>query len=155
MNRTPLIRTLAAVALICATLGTALAVTRVPPDPRGVKVVNALVEALKIQDPVARERAVVMLVHANLLTRDRQHLAPNIEQFSYKKAVGAIGLYPVPVTITEVHQGNDVTIGFQETAQRGRIDKYFVAKSQGRPAPVGVFFPADGSEPKIENFGSL
>jgi hypothetical protein len=42
-----------------------------------------------------------------------------------------------------------------ETAQSGRDDKYFVAKTSGRPAPIHVFFPADGSAPKILDFGSL
>jgi hypothetical protein len=133
----------------------ASAVTKVAPVPRGVKVVNALIEALKIPDPAARMAAVIPLVHVSLLTNDRSALAPNIAQFSYRKAVASIGLYPVPVRITEVHQGNVTTIGFQSTAQRGRTDKYFVAKSEGRPAPVAVFFPDDGSEPKIVNFGSL
>lgn len=156
MHRAPvLVRTLIAVALITATLGAALAVTKIAPDPRGVKVVNELMEALKIPDAEARMKAVVPLVHVSLLTTDGKHLAPNVEQFSYKKAVGSISLYPVPVTITEVHQGNVTTIGFGETAQRGRSDKYFVAKSEGRPAPVIVFFPEDGGAPKIVNFGSL
>ena len=154
MNRRPLtIAVLVAIAL--CSLGVARAVTKVAPDPRGVAVVNAFMEALHISDPTSRLKAVVPLVHVSLLTADRTRLAPNVEGFSYKKAVDAISLYPLPVTITEVHQGNEVTIGFQETAQRGRTDKYFVAKSQGRPAPVHVFFPDDGSAPKIVNFGSL
>lgn len=130
-------------------------VDKVDPDPRAVKLINAFMEALKSADADARLAAVIPLVHKSLLSNDGRDLAPNIKQFSYRKAVQSASLYPVPVVISEVHRGNVLTIGFQATAERGRNDKYFVGKSSGRPAPIHVFFPEGGGELKITNFGSL
>lgn len=135
--------------------GAAHAVDKVSPDPRGVKLVNALIVALQMPDENARLAAIIPLVHKSLLTNDGKDLMSSVKQFSYRKAVGNAGQYTVPLTITEVHRGNTFTIGFKSTAQSGHTDKYFVAQKSSRPAPVGVFFPADGGEPTIVNFGSL
>lgn len=67
-------------------------------------------------------------------------------------------LYKVPVEITRVAPGNERTIGFRDTAERGRVDRYFVAKRRGvsgLPAPLHVFFPADGGAPSVVDMGSL
>jgi hypothetical protein len=49
-------------------------------------------------------------------------------------------------------------MGFKETAERGRIDKYFIAKRRGIagvPAPLHIFWPETGGKPKLINIGSL
>jgi len=49
-------------------------------------------------------------------------------------------------------------VGFRETAESGRTDKYFVTKKAGvpgLPAPLHVFWPSDGGAPKLINIGSL
>lgn len=98
------------------------------------------------------------LVHKTLLSGDGKDLAATIKPYSYKKAVTGAPFYKLPIEITEVHKGNVTTVGFKETAEKGRKDKYFVAKKDaaaGRPAPIIVFWPEDGSEPKVIDMGSL
>jgi len=98
------------------------------------------------------------LVHKSLLTSNGKDLSSNVKNFSYKKACDNIKFYKIPAVITEVHKGNTYTVGFKETAQLGRSDKYFIAKKDGvggMPAPIIIFFPQDGSSPKILNMGSL
>ena len=134
------------------------AVEKISPDPRGVELVNKLVAALLIQDPDARVKAVIPLVHKSLLNNDGTDLSINVKPWSYKKAYQNVKFYCYPVKIHEVHKGRVYTIGFKETAEKGRTDKYFVKKKpgvNGMPAPVHVFFPSDGGDPKVVNMGSF
>jgi hypothetical protein len=136
----------------------AKAVEKIEPDPAGVALCSQLLEALRIDDTEARVKAVLPLVHASLRNRQGTDLDRNIREFSFKKASRGAGLYTSPANVTEVHKGRESTIGFRETAERGRTDKYFVAKidpSNGRPAPLHVFWPANGGKPSIVNMGSL
>ncbi len=136
----------------------ASAIEKIRPDPKGTELVNNLVKALSIEDPDERLKAVIPLVHKSMLTSDGQDLDRNVKDFSYKKAYNNVKFYQYPVSIYEVHKGNVLTIGFRETAERGRIDKYFINKKpgvNGRPAPIHVFWPEDGGAPSIVNMGSL
>ena len=134
------------------------AVERIAPDPRGVELVNSFLKALSVQDEQVRLQAVLPLMHRSCLTPDGRDLDRNVKEFSYRKACGGVGCYEIPAVVTEVHKGNITTIGFRETAETGRTDKYFVAKKAGvagRPAPLHVFFPASGGAPTLVNIGSL
>ena len=134
------------------------AIEKIKPDSKGTELVNNLVKALSIEDPDERLQAVIPLVHKSLLTSNGQDLDRNVKDFSYKKAYNNVKFYQYPVSIYEVHKGNVLTIGFRETAERGRIDKYFINKKpgvNGRPAPIHVFWPEDGGAPSIVNMGSL
>lgn len=134
------------------------AIEKIDPDPKASALCESFLKACQIEDPQARLAAIIPLVHKSMLTRDGKDLDRNTKDFSYKKACGAAKLYALPVQISEVHKGNVTTIGFKETAETGRTDKYFVAKKdgvQGRPAPLHVFWPQNGGEPKLVNFGSL
>jgi hypothetical protein len=128
------------------------------PDPRAVEVLNKLMEALLVKDDREALRGVLPLVHKSLLNAKGDDLSPSIRRFSYKKARQGVALYKVPVEITRVAKGKEQTIGFRQTAERGRVDRYFVAKRagvSGLPAPLHVFFPADGGPPTVVNIGSL
>jgi len=136
----------------------ALAIDKIKPNPKAVKLVNNLMEALSIKDGDARLKAVIPLVHKSMLTPDGKDLTSNVKRFSYKKAYNNVKFYKVPVEIYQVHRGTVTTIGFKKTAERGRTDKYFVKKKdgiKGFPAPIHVFWPEDGGDPKIVNMGSL
>lgn len=139
-------------------LGAAQAIEKIPAEQKGVEVVNALLKALTIEDEAARVKAVLPLVHKSLKSSDGADLTATIRRYSFKKASDAAKLYASPAAIFEVHKGRTVTIGFKETAERGRTDKYFVKKKEGvagRPAPIHVFWPEGGGAPTIVNFGSL
>lgn len=62
-----------------------------------------------------------------------------------------------------VIKGRNVTVGYKNTAEYGRIDKYFIKKKDGisgYPAPVSIFIPIVDETPvidkaKVIDFGSL
>lgn len=143
---------------LAATLCPAVwSVERIDPDPAAVELLNSLLKALMLEDEGQRLAAVLPLVHKSLITRDGKDLERSVKDFSYKKASAGARLYAFPVEITEVHKGNSLTIGFKETAETGRVDKYFLAKRSGvagRPAPIHVFWDSQG-KPKVTNMGSL
>jgi|GEM_PF-1962184 len=124
----------------------------------GEQLVNKLMNALLIEDEHARVEAVIPLVHKSLLNASGNDLDPSVKAYSFRRASNAVRLYKIPVTITRVARGSDTTVGFGGTAEAGRSDRFFVAKREGvagPPAPIHVFFPAEGGEPKILNMGSL
>lgn len=135
-----------------------LAIEKIAPDPAAAKLVNDFMTALTIADEAERLQAILPLVHNSLKTNDKKDLFSSVKQFSYKRAVNMIKLYKIPVELGEVHKGTDSTVGFKETAEVGRRDKYFVKKKEGvngLPAPIHVFIPKSGGTPKIYDFGSL
>ncbi len=136
----------------------ARAVEKIEPDTQGVKLCSDFLAALSIEDEAKRIQAVVPLLHKTLLTADGKDLSADVKQFSYRKAADNAKLYKQPAEVTEVHKGREQTIGAGKQAETGRPDKYFVARKEGvagRPAPLHVFWPSDGSAPKLTNIGSL
>jgi hypothetical protein len=147
-----------ALALAVHVVAAQAVVKKVEANPKGTELVSKLLAALSIEDEKARLAAVVPLMHKSLLTADGKDLDRNIKEFSYRKAVANVKFYAQPASIFEVHELAEQTIGFQETSERGIVFKYFVNKKEGeagRPAPIHVFFPSSGGEPKLVNIGSL
>jgi hypothetical protein len=127
-------------------------------DPRAVKLLNAFMQVLSMADPEESAQALLPLVHASLKTAAGDDLSRDLRQFSHKKAHGNARHYAVPVTVTRVRTTSTTGIGFGETAEAGRVDDYFIAKRpgvNGMPAPVKIFFPAEGGAPLISYMGSL
>lgn len=143
--------------LVLVATGAAQAIEKVAPDPKAVELVGQLITALRTPDETARAAAVKPLVHRTLLDPAGADLSADVKRFQFKKASVGAHNYKLPIEIYEVHKGNPVTIGFRETAQKGRRDKYFIqpTDSKFRPAPIIVFVPEDGSGLYIENMGSL
>jgi len=130
----------------------------IDPDPEAVQLINDFLGALSIEDDTERLQAVIPLVHKSLLTRDGDDLDRDTKEFSYKKAYSNVKFYSQPADITEVRKGTPTTVGWEETAEAGRVDKYFIDKKDGvdgMPAPIEVFWPEDGGPPKIYYMGSL
>ncbi len=144
--------------LLLVLAGSASAVEKISPDPKAVELCTRFLQALSLEDETARLQAVMPLLHKSMYSNDKKGLAPNVRDFSYKKAVMNVKFYAIPAEITEVHQGKVVTVSVGETAERGRIDKYFVAKKEGQtgmPAPLHVLWPESGGPPVLVNIGSL
>jgi len=132
--------------------------TQISDEERGEALVNKLMKALSIKDEKERIKAIIPLVHKSLLNSSGDDLNKSVKEFSFKKASAAVSLYQIPVKITRVAKGKNSGVGFGDTAEAGRSDRFFVAKRNGvvgLPAPIVVFFPVDGGEPKIVNMGSL
>lgn len=158
LPRRALLATCIALALVFTAGGPAGAIEKIDPDPRAVELVNKLLAALSIEDEGARLQAVLPLVHKSLRDSAGTDLAPMVKRYSYKKASDNVQFYQQPVQIYEVHKGRVSTVGFRDTAERGRRDKYFVMKKPGvpgRPAPISVFIPESGAAPSIIDMGSL
>jgi hypothetical protein len=149
---------LAAAGIGLALCGRALAVEKIDPDPKGVKLCSDFLAALAIEDEAKRIEAAIPLLHKTLLTDDGKDLRPDVKRFAFSKASKNAKFYKQPAEVTAVHKGMDQTVGAGKQAEKGRSDKYFVAKKDGAaglPAPLHVFWPADGGAPKLINVGSL
>ncbi|MCA9544899.1 MAG: hypothetical protein KC613_10930 [Myxococcales bacterium] len=145
-------------AALMALASPAQAIEKIPPEAKAVEIITQFLNAARIEDEGKRLQAVLPLLHKSMKSADGKDLPPNVKRYSYKKACDGAKFYQVPAKIFEVHKGNTVTVGFKETAEKGRTDKYFVEKKAGiagRPAPLHVFFPADGGAPTLINIGSL
>jgi len=127
-------------------------------DRAALELLNQFMAALQITDEEKRIKAILPLVHKSLLNSAGDDLNGTTKDYSYRKAARNIGLYQTPAKVTRVATGRNGTAGFGETAEKGRTDRYFVAKRDGVdgvPAPLHVFFPKDGGKPKILDMGSL
>lgn len=157
-------RTLRLLAMTATLVGFSLltpafsAIEKISPDPKAVKLVSDTLAALAKASDAERIQALKPLLHKSMWLPGGNDLEPNVKNFSYKKAAAAAKLYKHPADIYEVHQGTTRTIGFKTTAETGRVDKYFVNKNEGvagRPAPIHVFWPQSGGDPKVTDIGSL
>lgn len=129
-------------------------------DPRAEELLNKFMSALTQNsgDMDAAAKAVKPYLHKSKLSKDGSDISPDLRRFSFKKAWEGAKFYAAPVQITRVLPTTVSAIGFKETAEAGTVIKYFIAKKQGvngMPAPVHVFFPAGGGEPKLSDIGSI
>jgi len=149
---------LAAALLLCAA-GTAQAqIKKVKPNPQAVELVNKFMAAITIEDEDQRLEAVLPLVHKSIKDPDGSDLDGATKPFQYKKAWQNARHYAMPVEISEVHDVGKRNVGYEETADSGRIEKYFAKKKKGVggvPAPLLVFWPDDGGAPTILYMGNL
>ncbi|MFO0580329.1 MAG: hypothetical protein U1A78_40670 [Polyangia bacterium] len=131
-----------------------------PVDARAEKLLNDFLAALSSNPDNldAAIKAALPYLHKSLLSPDGSSVSADLRNFSFKKAWGNAKFYAQPVKITRIRRTGTSAIGFQQTAEKGKVSDYFVAKkdgASGMPAPVKIFFPADGGEPKISYVGSL
>lgn len=127
-------------------------------DPAAQTLLNDFITALLIDDEDASAQATLKYVHKSLMNDAASDLTADLRRFSFKKAHSGAKFYAVPVQITRVRPTATSAIGFGKTAQAGKVVDYFIAKKpgiNGMPAPVKVFFPSDGSAPKISYMGSI
>lgn len=131
-----------------------------PTDARAEKLLNDFLAALT-QNPDnmdAAVKAALPHLHKSLLAPGGGDVTSDLRNFSFKKAWSNAKFYAQPVKITRIRRTGTSAIGFRETAEKGRVTDYFVGKREGvngMPAPVKIFFPEGGGEPKISYVGSL
>jgi hypothetical protein len=127
-------------------------------DERAIELLNNFMQTLMIEDFEESAQQMLKYTHKSLWNADGTNLSRDLRDFSFKKAKSNAKFYQVPVKITRVRETNVSAIGYAETAEKGKVVDYFIAKKagvNGMPAPVKIFFPADGSAPKISYMGSL
>jgi len=125
-----------------------------------VTLINTFMDKLLIEDFNQSAKAVIPYVHKSLLSPDRRSLDGDTLAFSFKKAHENARFYQYPVSITRARKNHVTALGARSrgTAEAGSEISYFLAKKRstdGAPAPLTVFFPADGSTPSISGMGSL
>lgn len=131
-----------------------------PTDARAEKLLNDFLAALT-QNPDnmdAAVKAALPFLHKSLLAPGGGDVTSDLRNFSFKKAWSNAKFYAQPVKITRIRRTGTSAIGFGVTAEKGRVTDYFVGKREGvngMPAPVKIFFPEGGGEPKISYVGSL
>lgn len=129
-------------------------------DPRAVKVLGDFFAALAIADENESAKACLKVVHVSLMNPQKNDLSADLRRFSFKKAHDNAKFYASPVKLTRIRPKSITGIGARSngTAELGQVHDYFVAKKDGvagMPAPVQIFFPQNGGEPKIAYMGSL
>lgn len=146
-------------AIVTTSSGSASAAD-VAANPVAVSVIEKFLEALVSADSIedaAKRVVAAKLVHQSLVdTRDPTTLNADKMRFSFKKAYGSAKLYQAK--ITRVAETSVTAVGYKETAQKGKLYKYFVAKKDGvsgMPAPLQIFFPDGDGPPVLYDFGSL
>jgi hypothetical protein len=121
------------------------------PDPRAEALLTRFLQALQTEDESQRVRACLPHLHASLLTADGKDLTPQVKNFQFQKASKNAKWYELPVKITRVRPRD-------ASDYNGREYNYSIARKEdgaGPPAPVTIFFPDNGGEPKILYMGSL
>lgn len=129
-------------------------------EPRAEKLLNDFLAALTSNpdNMDAAVKAALPYLHKSLLGPGGTDVSADLRRFSFKKAWENAKFYAQPVKITRIRRTGVSAIGFRETAEKGRVTDYFVAKKEGvngMPAPVKIFFPEGGGEPRISYVGSL
>jgi len=129
-------------------------------DKAGVDVLNSFMKAIMDNqaDEMAAAKAALTIIHKSEYDAAGTNLKKDRLDYSFKKAWQNAKFYKNPIVITRVQKQNLTAIGFGATAQNGTAYKVWVAKNDGvsgLPAPLNVFFPADGSAPKVYYYGSL
>lgn len=129
-------------------------------DKRGIEVINNFMQALMDNqtDEQAAAKAAMPYIHASEYDNSGTNLKRDRLDFSFKKAWQNAKFYQLPVSVTRIQKQNLTAIGFGPTAQAGISYKVWIAKKagvNGMPAPLNVFFPADGSAPTLHYYGSL
>ena len=127
-------------------------------DKKAEALINGFMQALLSGDAGAAAQSVLPFVHKSLLNNSGNSLTQDLLNFSFKKAHSNAKFYAHPVVISRVAENKSTGIGFGPTAELGTEFKYWIDKKpgvNGMPAPLNVFFPADGGDPKICYMGSL
>jgi hypothetical protein len=133
-----------------------------PPDERGLTRLKRFMEILTTSpdiDTAAKTVVSEKLVHAGRIDKNNPRTLNNDAlRFSFKKAFDNAKLYDPAPLITRYQLTTTSAVGFGPTAMKGKLWKYFVAKKEGvngMPAPIQIFYPEDGSEPLVYDFGSF
>jgi hypothetical protein len=127
-------------------------------DQRGVVCLQNFINSLLETDFNVAAQKAMQQIHKSDYAKDGSSLKQDRLNFSFKKAWQNAKFYANPIKITRVQKTSLSGIGFKETAQAGTSYKVWIGKKQGvngMPAPIYVFFPADGGEPKVHDYGSL
>jgi len=126
------------------------------PEPAAIGLLNNFMAALQIEDLEQSVKESTKYLHKSLLSKAGDDISPDLRRMGFKKARDNVKLYDVPVKITRVRPTGATSIGFKETAEKGKVVDYMLEKKGGKglPAPVKIFFPETG-DPKIAYLGSL
>lgn len=126
-------------------------------DAAGARAMGKLVQALQIEDEAARVRACLPLLHRSLLSADGTDIDPSVKKVAWKKAAANASGLELPIKVVRVRSKGNLTIGEgSKRVEQGRVDDYFLARSDKEllPARVTLFFPKDG-EPKIYDLSGI
>lgn len=129
-------------------------------DKAGIDVINTFMKSIvdNQADETAAAKAAMPVIHRSEYDASGTCLMKDRLDFSFKKAWQNAKFYKVPVVVTRVQKQNLTAIGFGATAEKGTAYKVWIAKNDGvagLPAPLNVFFPANGGAPKVYYYGSL
>ncbi len=125
---------------------------------RGQAVLNGFFAALKLADEGASARAVVPFLHKSLLDASGQALSADTLRFGFKKARRGADSYAMPLQVAQTKSAGRSGVGFRTEAEQGLMVDYYLERGKKQPglaAPVKLFFPEGGGEPKVLFMGNL
>lgn len=129
-----------------------------PSKQRVERMLSEFLTALNIRDFNASARAIKPFVHRSLLNNRGTDLSPTVKPYSFKKAHRGAKFYKNPVEVARIAKTHLTAVGYGGTAEKGRVYVFYIKKKRGikgPPAPIHVFYPDDGSAPKVFNMGGL
>lgn len=129
-------------------------------DQKAEALINTFMTALMIEDFEESARTVFPMVHKSNYNPEQDSLSNDLLRFSFNKANSNAKYYVHPVEITRTLTLENNSIGYPsyDGYEKGQTVKYWIKKKngiKGMPAPVNVFFPADGGGPSIAYMGSI
>ncbi len=127
-------------------------------DQRGIKAINDFMTALNAGTKEEAAKNAIKFIHKSEYDNTGAALKQDRMNYSFKKAWENAKFYQTPVKVTRVQKQALTAIGFGNTAEKGTSYKVWISKKEGvagLPAPLNVFFPADGSTPTLHYYGSL
>lgn len=122
------------------------------------ELLNTFMTAITQPDATTSAQAILPLLHASLKSPDGTTLSKDVQQFSFQKARKDAPFYKNPVEIVRENKFDQKSINLGKNPEEGTLIDYYLARkdpSTGMPAPVRVFFPANGGKPVITYIGSL
>lgn len=159
---TSLIRSAVLVSCLVAAQGFAQANADAPPDDRGAAKLKRFMEIVASTEDLEEAGKLVIaekLVHGSKLDKnDPRKMNNDSIRFAFKKAHQNVKMYDPGPRIIRTQLTGTSAVGFGPTAQKGKLYKYFIAKKDGingMPAPIQIFYPEDGSDPIVYDFGSF
>jgi hypothetical protein len=126
------------------------------PDPAAIDVINKVMTALQLDDLEQSVKESTKYLHKSLLSKAGDDISADLRRAGFKKARDNAKQYDVPVKVIRIRATGATSIGFKETAEKGKVVDYMLEKKGGKglPTPVKIFFPESG-EPKVAYIGSL
>ena len=118
----------------------------IEPDAAAVEVINALIQALGMEDEAARTQALLPLLHPVLLTPDGTDIVRNMKMIIGRSLADMQG-FVAPAEFEKVERvGGGHRFGSLEV---DTVDRYYAKKGDGSSSMIPIVWSSVGGGPKV------